>query len=41
MIARSYGWNNTTWTATMSLSASAWKPTIPPYWVTWIQWGGV
>jgi hypothetical protein len=40
LMGHSYGWNRTGWTATMSLSASTWKPTIPPYWVTWIQWGG-
>jgi hypothetical protein len=38
---RSYGWNATEWTAIMHLTASTWMPTIPPYFVGWVQWGGV
>ena len=41
LIDRSYGWNNTGWTATMSNTKNTWKPTIPPYTVYWVQWGGV
>jgi hypothetical protein len=44
---RIYGWNNTEWTATMELqghrgapSPNTWKPTIPPYTVNWVSWGG-
>lgn len=45
---RVYAWNQTAWTATMSLasgspfypSPNSWKPTIAPYGVGWIQWGG-
>jgi hypothetical protein len=45
---RVYAWNSTAWTATMSLasgspfypSPNSWKPTIAPYGVGWIQWGG-
>jgi hypothetical protein len=41
-------WNVTPWTLTMSLlgehdydpSPNTWKPTVPPYWVTWFTWGG-
>lgn len=47
-IDRVYAWNKTPWTATMSLasgspfipSPNAWRPTIAPYGVGWIQWGG-
>jgi hypothetical protein len=47
-IDRVYAWNKTPWTATMSLasgspfvpSPNSWKPTIAPYGVGWIQWGG-
>jgi hypothetical protein len=38
---RSYGWNRTQWTATMAHSVNTWKPTIPPYTVMWVEWGGV
>jgi hypothetical protein len=46
---RVYAWNNSPWTATLSLinasyytdpAAYNWKPTLQPYWVTWFQWGG-
>jgi len=45
---RVYAWNQTAWTATMSLSSgspfypspNSWKPTIGAYGVGWIQWGG-
>lgn len=40
-IDRSYGWNRTQWTATMAHSVNTWKPTIPPYSVMWVEWGGV
>jgi hypothetical protein len=38
---RSFGWNETAYTATHSLSASTWKPTIPPYTFYYTEWGGV
>jgi hypothetical protein len=42
------GWNNTSFTATMTLSwpqlgvpsPNSWKPTIPAFSAYWIQWGG-
>jgi hypothetical protein len=45
---RVYAWNKTAWTGTMSLASGSpfypspnpWKPTIAPYGVGWIQWGG-
>ena len=44
---RVYAWNNSGYTATMSLyksdwsgKANTWMPTLKPYWVTWFSWGG-
>lgn len=44
---RVYAWNNTPYTATLSLwnqahtsQPNTWRPTLKPYWVTWFQWGG-
>jgi len=37
---RSFGWNETQYVATHSLSASTWKPTIPAYTYYWTEWGG-
>jgi hypothetical protein len=43
---RVYAWNNTPYTATMSIwnhgggQPNTWRPTLQPYWVTWFQWGG-
>jgi hypothetical protein len=44
LMDRSYGWNMTSWTATMMLSRGGindWKPTLSPNSVGWVQWGGV
>lgn len=41
LMDRAYGWNMTPYTGTMSLTASTWKPSIPPNTVMWVQWGGV
>jgi hypothetical protein len=46
LIDRAYGWNANGLTATMSIwggspaAQNTWKPTIPPYTVSWVQWGG-
>lgn len=37
---RSYGLNDSSWTATYSLSASAWMPTLAAGSWTWVEWGG-
>jgi len=37
---RSFGWNETQYVATHSLSASTWQPTIPAYTYYWTEWGG-
>lgn len=37
---RSFGWNETGYVATHSLSASTWQPTIPAYTYYWTEWGG-
>jgi hypothetical protein len=40
-IDRSYGWNDSSWTADFTLSASTWVPTIPANHNGWVQWGGL
>jgi len=43
---RVYAWNNSPYTANLSLwnsdftSASSWRPSLPPYTVSWFIWGG-
>jgi hypothetical protein len=46
LMDRAYGWNANAQTATMSIwggnpaAKNTWKPTVPPYTVSWVQWGG-
>jgi hypothetical protein len=39
-VDRTYALNNTRWTATMSHSVNGWKPTVAPYSMIWVEWGG-
>jgi hypothetical protein len=47
LIDRAYGWNATAYTATMAIGGgftptnNTWRPTVSPYTVMWVQWGGV
>ena len=37
---RSYGWNESPYTAKQSLSGMTWKPTLPAWTFQWAEWSG-